>query len=250
MKNISLIFAGFSLLFIASADAMNWWERPTICQAVPFTEVCPGAGGPGFEMQMWDTTGISPTQGCWGVRRICREAFLIEPTDPRDDYIARPRHSTLTSMQIRSEFTIYSTNEINAFNAERGCYGVRLMAADSTRAVCTPYRTTPVWCPDVAESFPHINWERVGTGYMSCTENPTCRELAERGWVAMRGANCYGREFPYDNGLGYFIECPSDINEQAATRIVRLNTAGVVNQSTGERRPDAGGQPPRRAPQF
>ena len=191
---LSLVFG----MFAFSAHAINWWNRPTICQ--PVYDTCAPMGTPGWEMQFWDVAA-----SCWGVKMVCGDALVGQIAHE----VPFPSNS---QMQVQIGF------DITEFDAERGCFGVRAGGTEPDTVNC-PGGDVRIWCPGILGDLGFFSASR-GAGEYSCLARPTCADLASVGVVAIRNNNCWGVRYVYPE---FFIECVGD--SELPRRIIRLNGA-------------------------
>lgn len=196
----SLISAFCALIVTSGAmAAIPWWLQPTICRPNPTN--CYPSMGSGYDTGMWDATG-----NCWGLKMICPEALTQSASSP----VAMGKLEIVNGAGIKNDF---DTDVLNG-----DCFGSRKTIANGSQA-SVDGRYVNVWCNGVLDSAD----EFLPTGEITFGTQPTCRDLAPNGYIAVLNQKCYGKY--YDPGK-YFIEC--DGNNVMPKRIVQLNGADAI----------------------
>ncbi|MDR1361113.1 MAG: hypothetical protein LBJ18_02270 [Rickettsiales bacterium] len=208
---LSLLIANCSLLVAPQAHAIPWWEQPTICK--PNTANCYPSMGAGYDVGMWDATG-----NCWGLKMVCAGATTGRMSS---EPIAMGKADITAGLGINSDF---DTNILNG-----DCFGTRKTTANGTRAASSKYTGTGasagyvnVWCNGILDNPD----EQLANGEISLNTQPTCKDLAQNGFVGVLNGKCYGKYF---DPAGYYIECSG--SNELPDRLVVLN--GATDTSVG-----------------
>jgi hypothetical protein len=208
MKMKFLLFALCSLLFANAPTAQAatpWWLQPTICKLNPTH--CYPAMGAGFDSEMWDATG-----NCRGLKLICPAA-----TTDKSDTVPKPigRGELAAGTGISPDF---DTDILNG-----DCFGSRKTIANGSQASVNG-KYVRVWCGGILANAD----ETLASGEITLGTQPTCRDIAPDGYVAVLNQKCYGKMYdPAD----YYIEC-SGTNE-LPTRIIATNNADYATGISG-----------------
>ncbi len=197
MKKI-LFISLFALTAGHAVASTPWWRQETICRLD--TTSCYRAMGAGYDEMLWDANA-----GCRGMKKICPIALIADVVEPQP--VGRTEISR--GDQINDDF------DISVLNTADDCFGMRRTSANGTRALLDG-ELVNVWCAGVLDTPD----EQVGTGEITYGAQPTCAELAERGYIAVVKNRCYGA--PYDTSK-YFIECAG--TSLTPTRLIVLNGA-------------------------
>ena len=198
----TIAFGFLVILGCTSAHALDWWLQPTICRLD--TTRCYGAiTGAGYDDEMWDAVS-----NCRGMKYICPDAT----TDPSDrEPVLMGRLAIANGVGLNPDY------DTNSLNKVEGCFGTRRTASNGAQ-VSVNGRMVNVYCPGVLDKPD----EFVENGEITYdTNHPTCRELAEYGYVATLNGNCYGKH--YDQSK-YYIECGTGL---LPSRLIVLNGAEI-----------------------
>ncbi|MBN1324629.1 MAG: hypothetical protein JW974_00170 [Alphaproteobacteria bacterium] len=196
-----------------TSSSVPWWLQPTVCRPSPTN--CYSKMGAGFDTNVWDTTS-----NCWGMKIICPEATVVE--DDTDTV-------TMSKTELASGNGIDSNFDINVLNGD--CFGTRKTTSNGS-LTSVDGNFVQVWCNGVLDN----PTETLPTGEVKTGTQPTCKELAQNGWVGVLNQRCYGKYFDLSK---YYIECEGD--NLLPTRIIVLNgsdkktstgTAPVVDYPT------------------
>ncbi len=203
-----------SLVSVFAANAATpWWLQQTVCKINP-NNCYSSMFGSGFDAGMWDAKS-----NCWGMKSICPDATVIT-TDRNPTLIPK---ADLTSSKINSDF------DINVLDGD--CFGAR-RTDDGGRMASVGGKMVKVYCAGTL-SRPD---EYVSNGEIQHGIQPTCRELAHNGYVAVENGRCYGK---YYDPSRYYIECVGSSDMPA--RIIALNGAiGVTGSSSVNYPTDSG----------
>ncbi len=198
----------FSLTVILGAHcvanaATPWWLQPTVCQLDPTR--CYSAMGPGFDPEMWDTTGK-----CWGMKYICPDALLSPTTAPKLMGLA----------DISSKTKINSDFDTDLMSADDACFGRRKTNRDGTMASVNGTFVN-IWCPGILNRPD----EFMSNGEITYGPQPTCTSLAEYGYVAIENGRCFGK---YYDESKYYIDCGKKLLPE---RMIVLNGADYTTQT-------------------
>ncbi|HNY25427.1 MAG TPA: hypothetical protein PKJ33_02685 [Alphaproteobacteria bacterium] len=191
----------FSLIFSAHAGALSapsatpWWLQPTICK--PNTTNCYSNMGAGYDSGMWDATS-----NCWGLKKICAEATT---STSDEDYVEMGRVTIANGTGINSDF---DTTVLNG-----DCFGARKTTASGTLASVSGSYVN-VWCNGILDN----PGDTVSNGEIQIGTQPTCKDLAANGWVAVLNQRCYGKYYDPEK---YYIECEG--TNLLPKRIIVLN---------------------------
>ena len=181
MKKIFL----FSLIFMtANAGAATpWWEQQTVCRLNPascYTSML----GAGYDSGMWDANA-----GCWGMKLICGDAL----TNTNDT-------TPVGKTEIARGTNISTDYDINILDGD--CFGVRKTSIDGSMASVNGTMVR-VWCSGILDNVDAT----IENGEITYGTQPTCRTLANDGYVAVTNGKCYGR---YYDPARYYIQCSGE----------------------------------------
>lgn len=176
-----------------------WWEQPTVCRLDPSR--CYPTMGAGFDTELWDSDAK-----CWGQKIICADAL----TSGNED---RPikKQDTTNSNYVSSDF------DINTLSADGDCYGQRKTRNDGTETMVNG-KYVQVWCHGILDNAD----ETLPNGEVTFGTQPTCKTLAEYGYVAVENGRCYGKYF---NPTQYHIDCGDKTT--TPSRLIILNGADI-----------------------
>lgn len=187
----------------ASFAAIPWWEQPTVCRLDPTD--CYATMGAGYDSELWDND-----TGCWGMKLICPEALTNGEYVP----VAMTRNDIAKGTNISKDF------DVNILNGD--CFGVRKTTGDGAMASVNG-EYVRVWCNGILDNAD----EYLENGEITYGAQPTCKKLAEYGYVATVNNKCYGK---YYDMAKYYIECND--KDLLPVRIIVLNGADYTNSST------------------
>ncbi len=209
MKKI-LTFSIFCLSFAPNVfgATLHWWEQPTVCKLDPTK--CYTTMGMGYDNELWD----SDTK-CWGMKLICPEALTTGGKEP----VAMSRNAISKKTGIDNDF---DTNVLNG-----DCFGARKTKNNGSMASVNG-EYIRVWCNGILDEI-SVNKnedEYLENGEITNGTEPTCKELAEYGYVATENGKCYGK---YYDLAKYYIEC--DDKGILPSRIIVLNGADYMSSS-------------------
>lgn len=196
MKNLFFVSLMAMMVAVPNAFAASsstpWWKQPTICRIS--TTNCYVGMGAGFDAGMWDSGA-----NCYGMKIICPRA--AGKTDP----------TLMGKNAIKNISPDFDANVLID-----GCFGARKTSAGGTLASIKDGKdTTHVWCRGILDNPS----ETVATGEITLGAEPTCAQLAERGYTAVVDNKCYGKHY---NPREYYIECGTALTPN---RIIVLNGA-------------------------
>ncbi|MBD5400919.1 hypothetical protein HDR61_04235 [bacterium] len=179
----------------AASSSTPWWKQPTICRIS--TTNCYASMGAGFDAGMWDAGA-----NCRGMKLICPNAL----TTGEDEPVPKGKNEISKKTGISDDFDLTVLAD--------GCFGARKTSAGGTKASLNG-KYVNVWCRGILDNPSEI----VATGEITSGAEPTCRELADNGYVAVVAGKCYGK---YYNPRDYYIECAA---AQTPNRLIVLNGA-------------------------
>lgn len=185
----------------AATTTTKWWQHDKICK-LSTTNCYPNMGA-GYEPGMWDATG-----NCWGYKLICPDALTT------GEKVA----TEMDKARIAKGDGISKDFDVNVLGD--GCFGVRKTSANGTLATVNG-NDVYVWCRGVLSNYD----ETVATGEIitkSTTPQPTCKSLADDGYVAVVNGRCYGKRF---DTRDYYIDCGTELTP---SRIYILNGADYI----------------------
>ena len=190
------------ILLASGANAASNWTlaTSTVCRRDP-TE-CYTKMGIGYESQIWDNDAK-----CWGQKLICPEAL-----DDPNAFI--PVAKTIND--IKKNNGINPDFDTDVLNGD--CFGVRRTSANGSMAYWDE-EMVPVWCENVP-----VDWVADVPNGLIADPIPSCRDLADWGFIAIEEDGCYGKEYDYNQ---YYIECNND-GEMLPSRIIILNGAEYI----------------------
>jgi hypothetical protein len=194
-----LFLIPFSLFLNAAVAAVPWWQQPTICKSNPAN--CYAGMGAGFDDGMWDAVS-----NCWGMKMICPQALTAGGTDP----VPKGKSAIAAGTGIKADF---DTDILNS-----DCFGSRRTAANGSMASVNGSYVN-VWCGGVLNNADEV----LQTGEIMLGAQPTCKELAQNGWVAVLNQRCYGKYYDSSN---YYVECAG--SNMLPSRLIELNGASAV----------------------
>jgi len=194
----------FIFCFIATdALAVNWWERPTVCQ--PSNAACyPNMTDLGFDTVEWDTAA-----NCRGMKLICPTAILTGASNP----------TPFSRAEIAAGLTDPDF-DITVLDNRNACFGTRRTRNNGSSARIGNTWVN-VWCAGVLDMPDEV----LDTGEIIRTANdqPTCSDLAEYGFIGILNGRCFGTfGFPPSD---FFLECLNTNNPLLPSRIIVLNGA-------------------------
>ena len=205
MKKI-ILFSAISLIFVGTANAAtSWWLRPTVCRLNPTN--CYSAMGAGFDAGMWDATS-----NCWGLKMICPEALKTNPHEP----------VAMGKADIKKGTNINSDYDLNKLSTSGNCFGER-KSSNNGSVILVDGEYVKVYCPGILANPD----ERTENGEYMTDKQPTCRTLADMGYVATENGKCYGKYYDISD---YYIDCGTDL---IPTRIIVLNGADYTAPDLG-----------------
>ncbi|MBR6685247.1 MAG: hypothetical protein IKL37_03185 [Alphaproteobacteria bacterium] len=203
MKKFILFFGTFLISFNCAHGATPWWEQPTVCRLNPSD--CYRGMGAGFEPEMWDDDAK-----CWGMKIICADA--MKPSTDKNTPMGRK--------DIASGKNIVSDFDVNLLSATNECFGRRKTAENGTIASVNGTYVN-VWCPGILDNPDEV----LDNGEITYGTQPTCKQLAEYGYVAVENGRCYGKYFDTSK---YFLDCGTKLTPDY---IIVLNGADYQNPS-------------------
>ncbi len=202
MKKLLVLLSFF---VAASANAADWWAMDTICRPDP--DKCYTSMGVGFDAALWDTSA-----GCWGMKMVCGDS-LVGATDDMVPY---------SKSQISSGLNKNADFDFELLNSTSRCWGARKTKDNGSKAMVGGAWVN-VFCSGVLSGAD----QRVANGEIMLSQQPTCSELAQDGWVVALNTNkCFGKKYAYPD---YFIECGT--SNDLPSRIIVLG--GARNFATG-----------------
>lgn len=184
----SVLFTGMTFA------ATPWWEQPTICKSNPTN--CYASMGAGFDTGMWDAVS-----NCWGLKFVCPDALSAATSQS----VLMGKSEIMAGTGIKNDF------DIDILNTD--CFGVRKTIANGSMASVNGSYVN-VWCSGIL-SNPD---ETLPSGEITLGAQPTCKDLAPDGWIAVLNQKCYGK---YLEPNDYYIECEG--NNVLPSRIIVLN---------------------------
>lgn len=208
MKKTIMSFC-ITLCTIAAANALSWWEQPTICRISP-TDCYVGMDA-GIDRELWDTSG-----NCWGMKMICPDATVAGGRNP----VPMERAAIAGGHGIKPDF---DTNVLNG-----DCYGARKTTANGSMA-SVGGKFVRVWCPGILGAPDEVlpNGEIIING-----RQPTCAKLAADGYAAVQNDVCWGKHYDVSK---YYIDC-GNADADIPARLIVLNgadyTTGTTNAPT------------------
>lgn len=190
-----------------AAFGADYWlmMTPTVCKLD--TSECYSKMGAGYEREKWDATGQ-----CWGQKLICPEALTSGGSMP----VAMTKDAIKKGTGISSDF---DTNILNG-----DCFGKRKTSADGSMASING-TMVPVWCNGIVSSV----YDYTTNGEITDQKQPTCRQLADIGYIGLQENGCYGRPYDYTK---YYIECDENSDSFTPSRIIILNGAEYITGTT------------------
>jgi hypothetical protein len=212
MKKILILLSVCSVTSVAAAGT-EWWTQDTICR--PVLNKCYTLMGTGYNTGFWDKNN-----SCWGMKYVCGNA--IEKTE-----------KVLADMGKIQDFqSNYTDFDFASLDAANRCFGVR-KTKDNGSKVMVKGNYVNVYCKGVIDDTTEstANGE-ITLNYKSTGDQPTCRDLANNGWLKTLNNNnkCYGKKYPLSD---YFIECDKN-QEDNTTRVIVLNgSANYLVNSNG-----------------
>ena len=199
-------YSMLSLIAINAASAATpWWQQPTVCRLNP-TE-CYKAMGAGYDAEMWDATG-----NCWGLKLICPSAL----TRATDKPVAMGRADIKSGNGINPDY------DTDMLSTDGDCFGRRKTGKDGT-TVSVNGKYVNIYCPGILSKPDEI----LSNGEIMYTNQPTCKSLADMGYVAVENDNCYGKYFDLSK---YYIDCGTSL---LPTRLIALNGADYNAPNNG-----------------
>ena len=199
----NMIFTILSILCLtATADAVDWWNQPTVCKYNP--NKCYTTMGAGFDSEIWDASA-----DCRGMKYICPNA-LIKPYDeptlvPREDINAK---------------TIKSDYDTNVLGESGDCFGTR--KSQGTQVMVNG-KFVNLYCHGILDNPD----EETANGEIVYGNQPTCETLKANGYIAVENGKCVGK---YLDESKYHIQCGKGLQPE---RIVLLNGAEIPTKNTG-----------------
>ena len=207
--NIIICTLLFALCSLGDTYAATtpWWMQPTVCRLDPTD--CYTTMGMGFDSEMWDATS-----NCWGLKLICPDALVAYSRDPVP--MGRAEIARDGGKKIKVDF------DTNLLGTNGDCFGRRKTSENGTVASVNGTNVY-VWCPGILDKPD----ETLPNGEITYGTQPTCKSLAEYGYVGIENGRCYGKYF--DNAK-YFIECGTAL---MPTRLIVLNGANYTAPMNG-----------------
>jgi len=188
-KIVSAFFMFGAIAPVFAAATPAWWERSTICQ--PSNALCYGGGmGAGFDADEWDVGAA-----CKGKKIICANAR--EDAAYGDEPLSKAEISGANGKKVSDDF------DISALNYPKNeCFGVRRTRNNGTNAKVGGDWVN-VWCPNILDAPD----EGLATGDIMTSPGaqPTCRDLADKGYIGILNGQCYGKYgYPPQD---FYLEC-------------------------------------------
>lgn len=205
MKKILFMFTLCGFLTDSAYSATPWWEQPTVCRLNPTN--CYSAMGAGFDSHLWDSTSK-----CWGLKLICPQALTKQASAP----------VPMGYAEIRQKTNINTDYDTDALSLKEGCFGLR-KTKNNGATVSVNGTYVKVFCKDILDNPDEV----LANGEIMHGSQPTCKALADSGYVAIENDNCYGKYFAPSE---YYIDCGSSM---LPDRIIALNGADYNAQITG-----------------
>lgn len=196
MRKSFYLFAFLFFAFTQSANALSWWLQPTVCR-IDTSKCYASMFGAGYDTEMWDASAR-----CRGMKMICGDALRT----PTDGAIAMGKSDIESKVNPD-----YNANVLNG-----DCFGARRTTNDGGNAIYDG-GTVKIWCAGILNNPD----ETVAGGEITYGAQPTCDDLANDGWVAVKNGNCYGK---YYDPARFYIECGAN---ELPTRIIELNGANA-----------------------
>lgn len=195
-----ILFSLFITTFALNANAATqWWERPTICKINPTN--CYANMGTGYDTEYWDARS-----NCRGMKYICPEAL---------SYSNNGEPELVSRYNIQNGGTIKRDFDASILNGD--CFGVRkTINSGSMASVNGQY--VNVYCSGALDSPDEI---LPSGGEIMLTNQPTCHNLAQNGYVAILTGGCYGKRFDESK---YYIDCQNSTGT-TPSRLIILNGA-------------------------
>ena len=194
---------------LPSDSGVEWWLKPTICQ--PSSSQCYSSMGTGFDSEIWDVGA-----NCRGEKLICPNAVVS---------LSESGPAPFSKSDISNSSIISEDFDVSALSSQNGCFGLRKTRNSGVNAkVGSEWRN--VYCHGILD-YPD---EILPTGeiMLATKDQPTCKSLAENGYIAILNGQCYGKfEYPTTD---FYLEC-SDA-DLLPSKIIVLNGAKDVRTST------------------
>jgi len=206
MKKVLILLSICSVTSVAAAGT-EWWAQDTICR--PVSNKCYTLMGTGYNTGFWDTS-----YSCWGMKYVCGNA------------IGKTKKVLADMGKIQDLQSNYTDFDFASLDTANRCFGVRKTKDNGSKAMVKGEYVN-VYCKGVIDDTVEstANGE-ITSNYKSTGGQPTCKDLANNGWLKTLNGKCYGKKYPLPD---YFIEC--DANQAANTRVIVLNGAAnyIVN---------------------
>ena len=199
----NMIFTILSIVCLtATADAVDWWNQPTVCKYNPTK--CYTTMGAGFDSEMWDTSA-----NCRGMKYICPNALIEEYDEP-----------TLVLLEDINAKTIKSDYDTNVLGESGDCFGKR--KSKGTKVMVNG-KFVNLYCHGILDTPD----EETANGVIFYGNQPTCETLKAKGYIAVENGKCVGK---YLDESKYHIQCGTDLLQPE--RIVLLNGAEITKTNT------------------
>ncbi len=168
------------MMAIPAFGATQWWMRDTVCRMDPTT--CYVGMGTGYDAGMWDANA-----DCRGMKIICADALSPAGDEPQP----------IGYNEIRNGNGINPDFDVTILNGD--CFGRRKTTAGGSQALIDG-KYVNVWCSGILDTVD----ETVPNGEVTSGTQPTCQELADKGYIAVQNNKCYGKML---NSAEYYIDC-------------------------------------------
>jgi hypothetical protein len=206
-KHIFLYLLPFTV--INANAAVEWWLKPTICQ--PSSVECYVGMGTGFDAELWDVGG-----NCRGEKLICPNAVVS---------LSESSPMPFSKSEISNSSIISGDFDVSALNSQQGCFGLRKTRNNGTNAkVGNEWRN--VYCSGILDYPDEIL--QTGEIMLGTDDQPTCKSLAENGYIAILNGQCFGK-FGYPS-TDFYLECND--TDLLPKKIIVLNGATDIRTST------------------
>ncbi len=176
--------------------ASQWWQHDTVCRLDPTT--CYVGMGTGYDAGLWDNRA-----GCRGMKIICGAA--MDPASDEDQPLSRDAIRWGDGINYDFDVTLLNGN----------CFGRRKTTANGSQASINGDFVN-VWCSGILDDAE----ETVPNGEITSGQQPTCRELADKGYIGVLNSKCYGKAL---DTTEYYIDCRG--NSLLPQQIIVLNGA-------------------------
>lgn len=200
----NMIFTILSIVCLtATADAVDWWNQPTVCKYNPTK--CYTTMGAGFDSEMWDASA-----SCWGVKYICPNALKTPSQKPELVGIKNIEN------MINSDFAPDLLGESG------DCFGKRKTNKTGTQIMVYGDYVN-LYCHGILDNAD----EELANGEIVYKNQPTCETLREKGYIAVENGKCVGKSI---DDSKYYIDCGKNLLPK---RLVLLNGAEITTKNTG-----------------